>query len=110
MVTKEEIVVTEWGDKIKIERNKDGNKLAPKGLGYYCVTLTKSTTFEDTFAYSQKEAEELALSSFYGGGGQGALDFVEATAEAHLQTNDRAEVQENYEMCWNEAPIAEPRG
>jgi len=109
-VSKEEIVVTEWGDKIKIERNKDGNKLAPKGLGYYCVTITKSTTFEDTFAYSQEEAEELALSSFNTGGGQGALDFVKATAEAHLQTNDRAEVQENYEMCWNEAPIAEPRG
>lgn len=85
-------------------------KLAPKGLGFYNVTITKSTTFEDTFAYSEKEAEELALSSFYGGGGQGALDGVEATAEAHLQTDDRAEVQEMYECCWDEEPIAEPRG
>ena len=85
-------------------------KLAPKGLGFYNVTITKSTTFEDTFAYSKEEAEELALSSFYGGGGQGALDDVEATAKAHLQTDDRAEVQEMYEMCWNEEPIAEPRG
>ena len=85
-------------------------KLAPKGLGFYNVTLTKSVTFEDTFAYSQEEAEELALSSFYGGGGQGALDDVEAEAEAHLQTNDRAEVQEMYECCWNEEPIATSRG
>jgi len=85
-------------------------KLAPKGLGFYNVTITKSTTFEDTFAYSQEEAEELALSSFNTGGGQGALDGVEATAEAHLQTDDRAEVQEMYECCWNEEPIAEPRG
>lgn len=85
-------------------------KLAPKGLGFYNVTITKSTTFEDTFAYSKEHAEELALSSFYGGGGQGALDDVQAEAEAHLQTNDRAEVQEMYEICWNEQPIAEPRG
>ena len=85
-------------------------KLAPKGLGFYNVTITKSTTFEDTFAYSQEEAEELALSSFNTGGGQGALDNVEAEAEAELQTNDRAEVQEMYEQCWNEEPIAEPRG
>ena len=85
-------------------------KLAPKGLGFYNVTITKSTTFEDTFAYSQEEAEELALSSFHGGGGQGALDDVEAEAEAHLQTNDRAEVQEMYECCWNEEPIATCRG
>ena len=85
-------------------------KLAPKGLGFYNVTITKSTTFEDTFAYSKEHAEELALSSFYGGGGQGALDDVKAEAEAHLQTNDRAEVQEMYEICWNEQPIAEPRG
>ena len=85
-------------------------KLAPKGLGFYNVTITKSTTFEDTFAYSKEEAEELALSSFYGGGGQGALDDVEAEAEAHLQTNDRAEVQEMYECCWNEEPIATCRG
>ncbi len=85
-------------------------KLAPKGLGFYNVTITKSTTFEDTFAYSEKEAEELALSSFHTGGGQGSLDGAEAEAEAHLQTNDRAEVQEMYEFCWNEQPIAEPRG
>ena len=85
-------------------------KLAPKGLGFYNVTITKSTTFEDTFAYSEKEAEELALSSFHTGGGQDALDGVEATAEAHLQTDDRAEVQEMYECCWDEEPIAEPRG
>ena len=44
-------------------------RLAPKGLGFYNVTITKSTTFEDTFAYSQEEAEELALSSFNTGGG-----------------------------------------
>lgn len=93
-----------------IERDKDGNKLAPKGLGYYCVTLTQSVTFEDTFAYDEEEAESLALSSFYGGGGQGAFDDANVEAEAHLQTNDRAEVQENYEICWNESPIAEPRG
>ena len=85
-------------------------KLAPKGLGFYNTTITKSTIFEDTFAYSQEEAEELALSSFNTGGGQGALDNVEAEAEAELQTNDRAEVQEMYEQCWNEEPIAEPRG
>jgi hypothetical protein len=89
---------------------KEKVKLAPKGLGFYNVTITKSTTFEDTFAYSQEEAEELALSSFNTGGGQGALDNVEAEAEAELQTNDRAEVQEMYEQCWNEEPIAEPRG
>lgn len=105
-----EVVVTEWGDKIKIERDKDGNKLAPEGLGYYCVTLTQSVTFEDTFAYNEEEAEELALNSFYGGGGQGAFDDADVEATAHLQTNDRAEVQENYEMCWDESPIAEPRG
>ena len=91
-------------------KDREEIKLAPRGLGFYNVTITKSTTFEDTFAYSQEEAEELALSSFYGGGGQGALDDVEAEAEAHLQTNDRAEVQEMYEICWNEEPIAEPRG
>ena len=85
-------------------------KLAPKGLGFYNVTISKSTTFEDTFAYSQEEAEELALSSFETGGGQGALDGVSAEAEAELQTDDRAEVQEMYECCWNEEPIAEPRG
>lgn len=88
-------------------------KLAPKGLGYYNVTITKSTTFEDTFAYSEEEAEELALSSFYTGGGQGTLDDVEATAKAYLQTNDRAEVQENFDFCWGneyEDIIAEPRG
>ena len=84
--------------------------LAPTGLGFYNVTITKSTTFEDTFAYSQEEAEELALSSFRTGGGQGTLDYVEARAEAELQTNDRAEVQEMYECCWNEEPIAVPRG
>jgi len=85
-------------------------KLAPKGLGFYNVTLTKSVTFEDTFAYSQEEAEELALSSLYGGGGQGSLDDAHVEAEAHLQTNDQAEVQEMYECCWNEEPIAVPRG
>ena len=89
---------------------KEEVKLAPKGLGFYNVTITKSTTFEDTFAYSQEEAEELALSSFNTGGGQGALDGVSAEAEAELQTDDRAEVQEMYEACWNEEPIAEPRG
>ena len=85
-------------------------KLAPKGLGFYNVTITKSTTFEDTFAYSQEEAEELALSSFETGGGQGALDDIEAEADAVLVTKDRAKVQEMYECCWNEVPIAEPRG
>ena len=91
-------------------KDREEIKLAPRGLGFYNVTITKSTTFEDTFAYSQEEAEELALSSFHTGGGQGALDGVEATAEAHLQTDDRAEVQEMYECCWDEEPIAEPRG
>ena len=85
-------------------------KLAPKGLGYYNVTLTKSVTFEDTFAYSEEEAEELALSSFHCGGGQGTMDDADVEAEACLQTNDRAEVQQNYEYCWDEEPIAEPRG
>lgn len=85
-------------------------KLAPKGLGFYNVTLTKSVTFEDTFAYSSKEAEELALSSFYGGGGQGSLDDAHVEAEAYLVTNDRAKVQEMYECCWNEEPIATSRG
>jgi hypothetical protein len=85
-------------------------KLAPKGLGFYNTTITKSTIFEDTFAYSQEEAEELALSSFYGGGGQGALDYVDATADAVLVTDDQAEVQQMYEECWNEGPVAEPRG
>ena len=92
------------------EFNKTGKKLPPKGLGYYNVTITKSTTFKDTFAFSQKEAEELALSSFHTGGGQGALDFVEATARAELQTDDQVSVQQMYEECWNEEPIAEPRG
>jgi len=85
-------------------------KLAPKGLGFYNTTITKSTTFEDTFAYSQEEAEKLALSSFHTGGGQGALDGVEATADAVLVTDDQTEVQQMYEECWNEEPIAEPRG
>ena len=85
-------------------------KLAPKGLGFYNVTLTKSVTFEDTFAYSEKEARELALSSFYGGGGQGSLDDADVEAEAYLVTDDRAEVQEMYECCWDEEPIATPRG
>ena len=85
-------------------------KLAPKGLGFYNVTLTKSVTFEDTFAYSKKEAEELALSSFYGGGGQGSLDDADVEAEAYLVTNDQAEVQEMYECCWDEEPIATSRG
>ena len=85
-------------------------KLAPKGLGFYNVTLTKSVTFEDTFAYSRKEAEELALSSFYGGGGQGSLDDADVEVEAYLVTNDRAEVQEMYECCWDEEPIATSRG
>ncbi len=85
-------------------------KLAPKGLGFYNVTLTKSVTFEDTFAYSEEEAEGLALSSFYGGGGQGTMDDANVEAEAYLVTDDRAEVQENYEWCWDEEPIAEPRG
>ena len=92
------------------EFNKTGKKLPPKGLGYYNVTITKSTTFEDTFAFSQEEAEELALSSFNTGGGQGALDNVEAEAEAELQTDDQVRVQQMYEECWNEEPIAEPRG
>ena len=88
-------------------------KLAPKGLGFYNVTITKSTTFEDTFAYSQEEAEELALSSFETGGGQGALDDIEAEADAVLVTKDRAKVQENFDFCWGneyEDTIAEPRG
>ena len=85
-------------------------KLAPKGLGFYNVTLTRSVTFEDTFAYSREEAEELALSSFYGGSGQGSLDDADVEAEAYLVTNDRAEVQEMYECCWNEEPIATSRG
>ena len=94
----------------KVVADMEEVKLAPKGLGFYNVTITKVTMFEDTFAYSEKEAEELALSSFNTGGGQGALDYVEATAQAHLQTDDRAEVQQMYEECWNEVPIAEPRG
>jgi hypothetical protein len=85
-------------------------KLAPKGLGFYNVTLTKSVTFEDTFAYSKEEAEEIAINSFYGGGGQGTMDDADVEADAFLVTNDRAEVQQNYEYCWDEEPIAEVRG
>ena len=85
-------------------------KLAPKGLKHYYTTVTASVIFEDTFAYSKKEAEQLASSSFYGGGGQGALNDAEIEFDAEVITDDRESVQEAYEACWDEEPIAEPRG
>ena len=86
------------------------NKLAPKGLKHYSVTITQSVTFEDTFAYNKEEAEELASNSFYGGGGQGALDDAHIEFNAEPTEEDRQAVQEAYEAYWNEEPIAEPRG
>ena len=84
--------------------------LAPKGLKHYNVTISCSVTFEDTFAYSQEEAEKLAKNSFYQGGGQGTMDLDNCNFDACLVTDDREEVQKYYEMCWGEEPIAEPRG
>ena len=97
-------------DEITIEKDKEGNILAPKGLGHYNVTITCSVTFEDTFAYSAEEAEELASNSFYGGGEQDTLDINNAEFTACLQFNDRKEVQEAYDACWGEEVVAEPRG
>ena len=94
----------------QIERDKQGNILAPEGLGHYNVTITCSITFEDTFAYSKEEAENLASNSFYCGGGQGSMDINDAEFEAHLQFDDRKEVQEAYDACWGEEEVAEPRG
>ena len=97
-------------DEITIEKDKEGNILAPKGLGHYNVTITCSVTFEDTFAYSKEEAEDLAMNSFYGGGGQGSMDINDAEFDATLQFDDRKEVQEAYDACWGEEEVAEPRG
>ena len=94
----------------QIERDIEGNILAPEGLGHYNVTISCSVTFEDTFAYSEEEAEELASNSFYGGGGQGSMDINNAEFEATLQFDDRKEVQEAYDACWGEEVVAEPRG
>jgi len=94
----------------QIERDKEGNILAPKGLGHYNVTISCSVTFEDTFAYSEEEAEELASNSFYGGGGQGSMDINNAEFEATLQFDDRKEVQEAYDACWGEEVVAQQRG
>ena len=100
----------DWSDEVSIERDKEGNILAPKGLGHYNVTITCSVIFEDTFAYSAEEAEDLASNSFYGGAGQDTMDINNAEFEAHLQFDDRKEVQEAYDACWGEEVIAEPRG
>ena len=104
------IILADEQDEVPIEKDKDGNILAPKGLGYYNVTISCSVTFEDTFAYSEEEAEELASNSFYRGGGQDTLDTNDCEFEAHLQYDDRAEVQEAYDACWGEEIVAEPRG
>ena len=106
----EDIILADEQDEVPVERDKEGNILAPEGLGHYNVTITCSVTFEDTFAYSEKEAEELASNSFYGGGGQGSMDINDAEFEATLQFDDRKEVQEAYDACWGEAEVAEPRG
>jgi len=84
--------------------------IAPEGLKHYNVTITCSVTFEDTFAYSKEEAEELASNSFYGGGGQGSMDLNDAEFEAIEMSNDRRKVQQLYQEIWDEEPIAEPRG
>ena len=94
----------------QIERDKEGNILATKGLGHYKVTISCSVTFEDTFAYSKEEAEDLAMNSFYAGGGQDTLDINNAEFTACLQFDDRKEVQEAYDACWGEEVVAEPRG
>ena len=77
-------------------------QLAPKGLKHYYTEVTASVVFEDTFAYSKEEAEALAESSFYGGSGQNSLDNIEPDFEAHVVTDDPAEVQEAFDECWNE--------
>jgi len=106
----EKIILADKQDEVPIERDKDGNILAPKGLKHYHTRVTATTTFIDTFAYSKKEAEELAESSYYGGGGQDALENVDPDFDAELQTDDRAEVQAEYIACWDEEIVAEPRG
>ena len=106
----EDIILADEQDEVPIERDTEGNILAPEGLGHYNVTITCSVTFEDTFAYSKEEAENLASNSFYSGGGQGSMDINDAEFEAHLQFDDRKEVQEAYDACWGEEEVAEPRG
>ncbi len=84
------------------EFNKTGKKLPPKGLGCYNVTSNCSVTFKDTFAFSKAEAETLAKESFFDATGN-SVEF-----KATLQTDNRTEVQQLYEKCWNKSPIAEP--
>jgi hypothetical protein len=38
------------------------------------------------------------------------MDINDAEFEAHLQFDDRKEVQEAYDACWGEEEVAEPRG
>jgi len=106
----ENIILADEQNEVHIERDTEGNILAPEGLGHYNVTITCSVIFEDTFAYSAEEAEDLASNSFYGGGGQDTLDINNAEFEAHLKFDDRKEVQEAYDTCWGEEVVAEPRG
>ena len=106
----EDIILADEQNEVPIEKDKEGNILAPKGLGHYNVTITCSVIFEDTFAYSAEEAEDLASDSFYCGGGQGSMDINNAEFKAHLQFDDRKEVQEAYDACWGEEVVAEPRG
>ena len=106
----EDIILADEQDEVPVEKDKNGNILAPKGLGFYNVTISCSVTFEDTFAYSEEEAEEIASNSFYCGGGQDTLDINNAEFTACLQFDDRKEVQEAYDACWGEEEVAEPRG
>jgi hypothetical protein len=106
----EDIILADEQNEVPIERDTEGNILAPEGLGHYNVTITCSVIFEDTFAYSAEEAEDLAMNSFYGGGGQDTMDINNAEFEAHLQFDDRKEVQEAYDACWGEEVVAKPRG